>query len=240
MLAPIKLVSATRSQVRVFMDGGRLAAGSEIAATVLSTTVDSGSSPTTIIRPGNVLAKISTGKYTEANDSQVTESAKASVTGTVTDASSAAGFSKTFKWKYRDGEEQTVTMGSTTAEYDDNSEIIAALNADADFSADLLAAASGNFVVITSKRGGSLEYFKITDGTLNAVLGFVDNTEHAGSDGDYVVVTDYADMLDGAGVAADQHGVTCVRRGHFDESNLINLTKDARRVLTQRGSIFES
>lgn len=240
MQAPIKLVSATRTHRRIFMDGGKLAAGSEIAITILSTTVDSGSSPTTILRPGNVLCKISTGKYTEANDSQVTESAQASVTGTVSDSSSAAGFGKTFIWQYKDGPAQTVTMGSTTADNDDNSEIIANLNADPDFSADLIAEASGNYVKISARRAGSTEYFKIGAGTLNAVLGFTDNTEVYGTDGDYVVVPDYVDMLDGAGTAADQHGVHAVRRGHFDESNLINLTQDARRILTQRGSIFES
>ena len=240
MQAPIKLVTRTRTARRVFMDGRRLSAGYEIGVTILSTTVDSGSTPTTILRPGNVLGKISTGKYTEANDSQITESTIGSITGTVTDASSNAGFGKTLKWTYRDGVEQTITMGSTTASHDANAEIVVILNADADFSADLIADESGNFVRIRTKRGGSLEYFKITDGTLNAVLGFTDNTEVYGTDGDYVVTDDYVDMRDADGTASDQQGVTAVRRGHFDESNLINLTQDARRVLTQRGSIFES
>lgn len=238
----IELTSAGRADRRIFMDGGDLSRGAEIAVTVLSTTVDSGGDPrTTILRPGNVLCKISgTGKYTEANDSQVTETVHASVTGTVSDASSNAGFGKTFKWKYKDGPEQTITMGSTTASHDTNAEIVALLNADPDFSADLIAEESGNFVKISARRAGSMEYFKVTAGTLNAVLGFVDDTEHKGTDGDYIVLRDYLDMFDAGGVASDQHGVTVVRKGHFDESELINLTADARRILTQRGSLFES
>ena len=64
-------------------------------------------------------------------------------------------------------------------------------------------------------------------------------TAGAAAGGDYVVTVQHANQLNPLGVAADTR-VHVVGRGHFDESNLIGLTSDAKSVLLRRGSRFES
>lgn len=199
---------------------------------------DAGNTPTTEFRAGNVVAlRTSTGRYVEANDTNGDRCTQASITGVVSDASANNGFGKTFKWKYQNGAEKTVTMGSTTADHDTNAEIVAVLNADAAFAADLIASESGNFVNIKSRRAGSDEYFEITDGTINAVLGFTNNTSAAGADADYRVTRDLGVLTNAAGTAVHDE-VQAYKAGYFDESQLINLTAEARAVLSRRGSIF--
>lgn len=206
--------------------------------TLDSGNTDAGNTPTTEFRPGNVVALVtSTGRYVEANDAAGDRNAQASATGTVTDASSNAGFGKTFKWKFQGGAEQTVTMGSTTASHDTNAEIVALLNANAAFAADLIAAESGNFVNIKSRRAGSDVHFQITAGTINAVLGFTDNSTYFGTDADYRVTRDLGILADADGTAVHDE-VQAYRAGFFDESQLLNLTGEARAVLARRGSIF--
>lgn len=212
-----------------------------------STNVDASGPRTTMLRPGNVLIQGASDSQWFDDTTGGQASAVASVTGTVSDASSNAGFGKTFKWTYRYGVEHTITMGSTTASHDTNAEIVALLNANAYFSADLIADESTNYVRIRARRAGSEEFFKITDGTINAVLGYTDNTIVRGSDADYAVTTEYCDQLNPLGTAADAR-VQAVRAGVFDLSNLIfagaaltsgSIYGDFRRVMEKRGSRFE-
>lgn len=211
-----------------------------------STNVDASGPRTTLLRPGNVLIKGASDLLWYDDTSGGQASATASVTGTVSDASSNAGFGKTFKWTVNGGVEQTVTMGSTTASHDTNAEIVVILNASALFAADLIADESGNYVRIRAKRG--TDYFKITDGTINAVLGFTDNTIVRPTEADYAVTTEYCDQLDPLGTAAAAR-VNAVKAGVFDLSNLVfagaaltsgSIYGDFRRVMEKRGSRFES
>lgn len=211
-----------------------------------STNVDASGPRTTMLRPGTILLKGASDSvwYDDVSGGQA--SAVASITGTVSDASSNAGFGKTFKWKFMGGVEQTVTMGSTTASHDTNAEIVALLNADADFSADLIASESTNYVMIRAKRAG--ESFQITDGTINAVLGFTDNALVQPTEADFVVTIEYCDQLNALGTAADCR-VAAVRCGVFDESNLLwagaaatsggAVWLDFKRIMKQRGARFE-
>lgn len=210
-----------------------------------STNVDAGGPRTTMLRPGNVLIAGASDSQWFDDTSGGQASAVASITGTVSDASSNAGFGKTLKWTVNGGVEQTVTMGSTTASHDTNAEIVSTLNASALFAADLIADESGNFVRIRAKRIG--DYFTVTAGTINAVLGFTDNTIVRPTEADYVVTVEYCDQLDALGTAADAR-VAAVRAGIFDLSNLVYagaaltsgaIYADFRRVMEKRGSRFE-
>ena len=227
----IKLVTVSKDDRRVFLDGGDLAEGAREAVTLLSTNVDSGSSPTTLLRPGNVLGKDSAGKYVEANDTNVVADTVASHTGT--GAAFSTG-SLTFIWQYKGGAAQTVTGAGGD---DTLAEWVIKLNADADFAADLVASDSGSQLKIASKRAGADEYFTIGAGTVNTEAG-VTAGSYGGGDGEYRVLTDYVDMLDANAVASDQPGSPVVWRGYFDESNLINLTAVAKASLLRAGSKF--
>lgn len=210
-----------------------------------STNEDAGGPRATMLRPGNVLIKGASDSVWYDDTSGGQASAVASVTGTVSDASSNAGFGKTFIWQVNGGVSQTVTMGSTTASHDTNAEIVSILNADADFAADLIADESGNYVRIRAKRLG--DYFTIGAGTLNAVCGFTDSTTHRGTDADYAVTVDYCDQLTPLGATSDAR-VAAVRSGVFDLSNLVYagaaltsgaIYSDFLRVMKQRGARFE-
>lgn len=210
-----------------------------------SSNVDAGGPRTTLLRPGTILIKGASDLLWWDDTTGGQASAVASVTGTVTDASSNAGFGKTFKWKVNGGVEQTVTMGSTTASHDTNAEIVVILNASALFAADLIADESGNFIRIRAKRIG--DTFTITDGTINAVLGFTNNATAYPTDADYAVTIEYCDQLDALGTAANAR-VQAVRCGAFDESNLLFagaaatsdvIYPDFKRIMLRRGASFE-
>lgn len=211
--------------------------------------VGSGLPRATILRPGMVLGKkTSDGLFYPADDSNVSGSQVASVSSLIAIAATAA--SKTFKWKYKNGVEHTVTLGGGDNSCD---AVVTALNADDLFAADLIAdkvaTPVANTLRIRSRRAGADEYFTITDGTLNDHGGvaedtFEDNTGHGGSDGDYRVLglgggghEDHLDMLGRDGAVADQSAPNLMA-GEFDESELLNLTPDAKAVLTRRGSFF--
>lgn len=218
------------------------------AIVLKSTVVDTGNglARTTLIRPGFVVGKKSSdGLFYRADDtSNVTGPTAATVTSAADIGAGAA--SKTFKWKYKGGGEQTVTMGGAD---DTPAEVVTKLNGDENFNADLIASLNGNKLVITARRGGVSEYFQITTGTLNGQGGstddtFTDNAMYGGSDPDYRVTgtgdggyADYVDMLGSDGAAANQYTPNLVA-GVFKESQLIGLTAEAKAVLTARGSIF--
>lgn len=230
------VISQTLKTVRVRFSGFGAETGKAIV--VDSSVTDTGSTPNNWIRPGLVVAKhASDGRYYAADSANAKKNGQASIASLVAIGAGAA--SDTFKWKYKGGEEQTVTGGAGD---DTAAEWVTALNADADFSADLIASAAGSTLTIKSKRAGADEYFEITTGTLNDQGGaaddtFVKNTQHAGTDGDYLVLDSHFDVKDANNVAVNAL-VTGFPKGHFDESELRSLTKEARAVLQKNGSIF--
>ena len=90
---------------------------------------------------------------------------------------------------------------------------------------------------VTALEPGAHIGIKVTSSLADAFG--ASGTEARGTDGDYQVTTEYCDQVGPLGAAshASVHTVGC---GHFDESNLIGLTADAKRVLLARGSRFES
>lgn len=200
---------------------------------------DSGSTPTTRMRPGNVLVKrTSTGRYVEANDSNGDRSTPPSV--------SSAEAADT-DW---DGTTITVYLNGTlvatvvlAGSDDSTSEVVTALNT-AFAAANLPIVASGlnaAVLVVKAHPGGGNVSLRVesTLATAFATAGGAGSyAEDVGLDADYVVTLEYADQVndDGTAIHAD---VLVAQRGYFDASNLINLTADAKAVLRRRGSRFD-
>jgi len=196
------------------------------------TNVDGGSTPNTLLRPGNVLLyDAATGKYF---DDAVGGDAS---TPAVVDGTATANWASKVVTLIIDG--QTIIAVTLAAGDDTAAEIVTALNANATFRAHAIASnPAGATVRVTSLRVGAEVHMKLT-GDHADVFGGAAGTEARGTDGDFVVTVEFANQLNPVGVSADAK-VHVVGRGHFDESNLINLTADAKRVLLRRGSRFES
>jgi len=195
--------------------------------------VDSGSTPTSVLREGNVLVKrTSTGRYVEANDSNGDRNTGAVVTAA--EAADAGWQSKTITCTINGGKKVTVTLGGAD---DTNAEVATALNADADFARHYLADGSGALLTITSLETGADIVLEVTS-NLSTAFG-ASGTQAYGEWADYGVLHRPCDLTDEAGSASHSKGSIVYAHGRFDESQLINLTGDARRALQGRGCSFE-
>lgn len=224
--------NTSREERLVFLsDLGREQADTIILA---STNVDSdgGHTPTDEFRKGNVVVmKTSDGEFVEANDAAGDRSTPASITSVGHVDSDNA----TFKLV---GNHGTITV-SITSNAGSEADWVTDLNADAAFKAHYIASVSGTDVKVESRNVGEEEWFYVhTDTTAGA--GFAEGEANAvkGATADYRVTGHMAKLVNGAGAAIDQE-VLAYKFGHFKESELINLTKEARAVLVQRGSLFE-
>lgn len=202
---------------------------------------DENNSPTTRLRPGMCLGLVtSTGEYVEANSSSADKMTRASITTKIAISAWNTG-TKTFKWKYKGGKEETVS-GATA---DTAAQMITSLNADANFRKDLFAEAgvAANTVKISANRAGEDEWFEITDGTVNDQGGvaedtFDDNTQHAGTNPEIVVTDDTFDLLDSNNSARDAVGIG-YPAGHIKESAVRYMDAHARAVLRANGTRFQ-
>lgn len=222
--------STTITGRRVLVDG--LIDPRTSSVTLDSGNTDSGSSPTHRIRPGNVVVRrASTGRYVEANDSNGDRNVAPSITTSGhTDSDNA-----TFKLV---GNHGTISVSITTnlgAEADWATD----LNANADFAAFYTASSGGGELTITANRGGKDEWFYIHSDT-TAGAGFAEGEDNAvaGEDADYRVVLEHVDLKDEEGTAIHADALVAWT-GHFDASNLINLTAEARATLARRGAKFD-
>lgn len=200
--------------------------------TIDSSVTDAGATPTHRIRTGNVVVlETGDGNYHEANDT---------VNGDRNTAPAAivsAGHADTIGVIAVRGNHGLISVTTTTGTGTE-AENVTDLNADASFFAHYIAAVSGTDVSITARRPGADEWFYM-DATTDALAGFAEGiaNEVSGADADYRVVTEAGDLLDPDATAQDAPAVNLLR-GFFDESQLINLTAEAKEVLVRRGSIF--
>lgn len=206
---------------------------------VKSTVTDSGNTAmrTTILRPGTVLVKkTSDGLYYSAlfSDSNGADrSAAASVSSATGITASWASTTQTFV--VNGGASTAVSMAAGD---DTNAEVVTALNASALFqAAGLVADVSASAVRVRTVQGGAHMSFVWTSSYADTFGSGVASAEGYGTDADYRVVEDYVDMLDEGAVAGNSVAKTSMS-GFYDESQLLNLSGDARAVLTRRGSIF--
>lgn len=215
---------------KILIDGVGARNGADVI--VASGQTDSGSSPTTRIRAGRVLVKrTATGKYELASSATGDRCTPPVVTAA--EAADGDWASTTIKLKRNGAEVVTVTLGAG-----DNTTnlVVTALNADAEFRANAIASASGGRVVVTGLVGGSGEAIEIV-ASLATAFGTAGTDSDAGEDADYRVLTDPVDLVSPTGAASDALGSNLVA-GHFDESELLGLTAEAKVVLSRRGSRF--
>lgn len=191
---------------------------------------DSGSSPTTRIRAGNVLLKRnSSGEYVEANDANGTRSAPASIT-----SSGHADGNGVIKIVGNHGTISVTTSTGSGTEANNATD----LNADAAFAAHYVASSADGELTIASRNVGEEEWFYVHSDTM-ATAGLAEGEDNGvnGTDGDYLVTSEDVDVVDENGTALSPLTQT-YRRGHFVEATLINLTPEAKAVLSKRGSTF--
>ena len=185
-----------------------------------SSNSDSGASPTTSPRKGNVLTKrTSTGRYIEANDANADAADAAALTADATNPGSAA-------W---DG---TLTVSGhwgsvavTLSSDDTDSAVVTAINAAlAALNPEwgpCVATVSGSRVVITNRETGQGTWLKAVHGTVTGMFGTLAvGVSDQGANPEIVVIAEQRPLLDRAGAAT--HSETPVyTKAHLDESQLI-------------------
>ncbi len=205
---------------------------------VLDSTISDGSAtPTHRIRPGNVVTYDTDGKnFLEATDSSADVATAAAVATLITNPGSGG-------WDGNvviSGHWGSITVALSGANTDAAvaAAIIAAVAAqNPETQARITAADTTGEVTITNFDVGDGTWLKAVHSTVAAMFG-ASGQEDAGTDPDVRVTLDYVDLKDEEGTAIDG-AVLAARSGHFDASNLINLTAQARAILKRRGAKFD-
>lgn len=176
---------------------------------------DSGSTPTTLIRPGTVLVKrTSTGRYVAANDANADVPTQASVSSVA--AAGATWASKIVTVVINGITIVAVTLGAAD---DTTAEVVTALNANAIFAANCIASGTnGNPVVIKTLRAGADVALKVFGD--HADVFTVAGTFATGTDPDVIVTDAFAPVADENGTAVHAP-VKALCAGYFDLSELI-------------------
>ncbi len=222
------VVEATVSTPRILIQDAPFVAGSD--AVVQNDVTDTGSTPNTRIRPGQVLVlRTATGEYVEAGDTNGDTNGAASIDSAEAVDGDWGGTNLTININ---GYEATIDPGINAAA------AIAAIAADAQLDDRVVGSDAGGGVLrITSRETGANQALVVThDLATGWANGLLPNYAN-GTDADYRVSTDFVDLLDDNQVATAQPVATALV-GFFDESNLRDLTSEARAVLSRRGSIF--
>ena len=118
----------------------------------------------------------------------------------------------------------------------DNAAVLDQLNQSQVFAAHFLADQDSNGLVRIRSRGSGAGRHLHVQSALAAAFG-PDGVAGHGIDADYRLVDAYADVRELGGGRIHALAPT-VLAGHFDESQLLHLTSEARVVLSRRGSIF--
>lgn len=193
---------------------------------------DGGHTPTYEFRAGNVVVlRTSTGRYVEANDTNGDRNTAASI--------ETSSFSTTsggdVVLSYKGGQTISVTNSTGSGTVDN---YVTDLNADATFASLFVADNNGGELRIRTRGRGADEWFYVAAGTHDD-LGFSEGEANAvyGTDADYLVTAEWSELQDEHGTAIHNTAAT-YEAAVFDESELINLTAEARAVLSRRGSTF--
>lgn len=186
--------------------------------------------PTTRIRKGNVLCKAATGRYVEADDADAVIDAQATVTALET--ADADWASTTITITENGIAIVTVTLAGSD---DTDAEVAAALNADGIFKGRFKASVVSSRVVVKSLEPGAHKTVKVA-GSLATAFG-ASGTTATGTWGEYVVTEETVDVVDENGTAVHAP-CECSIASHYDESELITLTPEAKRALERAGARF--
>ena len=118
----------------------------------------------------------------------------------------------------------------------DNAAVLDQLNQDPPFAAQFLADEDTNGMIRVRTRDAGAGCRLHVQASIPAAFGPNGSAAH-GLDADYRLTDGWADLLE-LGEGPTPYVVPTVLAGHFDESQLLHLTPEARVVLTRRGSIF--
>lgn len=201
--------------------------------------VDSGSTPTSQLRAGNVLVyKNSADRFVEANDSTGDRSTRPVVSSA--EAADTDWDGTTITTYLNGALVSTVVLAGTD---DSTSEVVTALNADyAAKNLPLLASGADLAVLVVTCQLAGLGNVLRLESTLATAYanagGAGSFAEDAGNDADYVVLDEFVDLENRDGTAVHADGRVIRGGGLLDESELINLTVDAKAVLTRRNVAF--
>lgn len=197
--------------------------------------------PTFRVKPGTVVVKESgDGLYYKADTADGVSAGDINTAAVVTSLEAADT-----DWDGTDigwavyGPDGLIESGSITlAGTDDTTaEVVTALNANARFAEHLIASGSnGNPVVITSRKKGNITV-RITQTVITTGYGASGITA-SGTQADYRVVMQHADLQDVEGTAMASKMVGTLVAGSFKESELLHLSNEAKAVLTANGSTF--
>lgn len=232
-------ISKTDKVVRV----GDYGADRDISVSINSGAADSGNSPTTVLRKGLVVGKLSGGTWKEAQDASVVGPTGANITCTAGtwNLSNAAGISLSI---LVNGVRviASLTNGMFTKPSEATAaELVAALNNISYVEPDDLYTAStdGGAVKLTANAVGTGTLIQGRAGGANAILGFSATGAANGTWGEYGVLLDAHNTKDQNDTAVTAPAVIA-QVGKFDESNLIaaSLVPNARRALIANGSRF--
>ena len=204
-------------------------------AVLKSTVTDSGSSPTTSIRKGQcIVKKTSDGLYYLDDGLANASSADRNAAAVVTASETADGdwASKTITVTTLGGK-RTVTLGGAD---DTDAEVVTAWNADADGKSLAVASASGGRVIFTSTAKGAHVHM-LVESNLTTAFG-TSGTAASGTDADYLITEQDVSMLHPATNAVADRPVRTSRKANYDESELLNLSAEARSVFARRGASF--
>lgn len=213
--------------------------GRELDSTVVldSGNTDSGSTPTTRFRSGNVVVlRTSTGRYVEANDSNADVSTAPSITtSSHTDGNGAIVIV---------GNHGTISVTTSTGSGTEANNATD-LNADSAFAAHYVASSGGGELTIAARAGGAEEWFYM-DSTTMATASFSEGIANVqnGADPDVRITEQTVDLADDNGTA--RH-MACPASwvGLYDESDLVvggtkggTIPGEYRAVLIRRGCKF--
>ncbi|HYE92706.1 MAG TPA: hypothetical protein VEA38_16875 [Terriglobales bacterium] len=138
-----------------------------------------------------------------------------------------------------------VQSGTVTLAAGDDTiaEVVTALNADAQFKDRFVASDAGasDLLVITSRLKGNVKAKMSMD--LDTAYGTDDGSTSSayasGVEADVRVIMQDRDLVDLDNASFDSHPVATITAGRFDESELANLSHEAKAILIARGSTFE-
>lgn len=187
---------------------------------------DATNTPTWRVRPGMVLGlDISAGLWLNADHANVDVSAPASIT-----SSSHTDGNGVIKLVGPGGTVSVTTATGSGTEANNVTDLMA----DATFKAHYIATSGGGELTITAIDPNA-DFYVHSDTMATAAFAEGIANKVQGVPGQYRVVADFADLQNEDGTAVNAP-VRCYARGHFDESNLINLTPDAKIQLSKLGS----
>ena len=217
----------TLADRNLLIDSTGLVQGQDV---VLDSTNVDVPTPTFRIRPGNVVVlRTSTGLYVEATDPNGDRNTVATITS-VGHVDGNGVIAVVYK-----GMTISVTTATGSGTEAENA---TDLNADVLFRAHLIASSGAGELTIASRSTGADEDLFV-DATTRDAAGFAEGIANSvnGVDEDYKVTADFGDLQDDDGNAVNG-AVATWDAAHFDESNLLNLTGEARGVFARRGSRF--